>query len=258
MNADRPRRPRRSTLVTLFSDAWLWAVNKPAGMSSVSERWKRDLPTVIGALWDIWRKEDAAAPRPHVIHRLDKDTTGVLLFARNREAQVGVRSQFRARTVKKTYLALVRGVPEPRSGRVEIEIASDPRKPGRMRRVGRGGKACVTDYDTLEEFAALSLVRLTPLTGRTHQVRVSLAALGTPCAVDPLYGGDEAIYLSSIKRGYRGRRGAAEPPLMARLTLHAASLALSHPATAEPIAIDAPLPRDLRATLLQLRRWSRI
>lgn len=254
------RRPRNvaPSITTLFRDSHLHAIAKPAGVATVSERWDRQLPTAIELLWEEWQAEDPNALRPHVIHRLDKDTTGVLLFACHRDAQAEVRRQFRERQVQKRYLALVRGAPVPRAGTVEIEVAEDPRKAGRMRVVKRGGKACATHYETIEEFRDLALVRLAPHTGRTHQIRVSLASIGTPCAIDPLYGGAEALFLSAWKRGYKRGRGEPERPVIDRLTLHAESLEIRHPETGEPLRIEAPLPRDLEVTLKHLRRYDAV
>ena len=249
--------PRRPPIETLFDDADLHAIAKPAGLATVSERWNPAAPTVLGELWKRWQRGDPKAPRPHVIHRLDKDTTGVLLFARNRDAQVEVRRQFRERTVRKSYLALALGCPSPEQGAVEIEVVPDPHHPSRMKTVRRGGKACVTEYEVIEVFRDLSLVRLHPLTGRTHQIRVSLQFIGHPCAVDPLYGGREELRVSEWKRDYRSGRGRAERPIIDRVTLHAERIEIVHPTSGEPLVIESSLPADLTATLRQLRRWWR-
>ncbi len=247
---------KRAGLVTLYADARVHAVDKPAGISTVSERWHRELPTVINELWKEWRRADPDAPRPHVVHRLVKDTTGVLIFARDRDAQAELRRQFRAREVQKSYLALVRGTPRPASGIIEIRIDASPSDPGRMSVVSHGGKECSTRYECIEEFGDLAVVRLEPLTGRTHQIRVSLAHIGCPCVVDPKYGGSEALYLSSIKRGHKLGKDGTESPLIRRLTLHAESLTVRHPESGAELRIEAPLPKDLAAALKQLRRWS--
>ncbi len=123
-----------------------------------------------------------------------------------------------------------------------------------MRVVEHGGKECEASYETLETFRGLSLVRVRPTTGRTHEVRVALRHLGTPCAVDPQYGSADPILLSSFKRGYRTGRGREELPLVARLTLHAESIEFPHPSGEGTVRATAPLPRDLAATLKQLRR----
>ena len=141
-------------------------------------------------------RADPGAPYPHVVHRLDKDTSGVLLFARHAAAQGELRRQFRERTVEKRYLALVAGVPSPPEGRSEIAIEKDPARPGRMRLARRGGKLCRTEYRTLSVHGTHAWVELRPLTGRTHQIRITMRELGAPCVADPLYGDGEPLWLS--------------------------------------------------------------
>ncbi|MFN0059480.1 MAG: RluA family pseudouridine synthase [Planctomycetota bacterium] len=251
-----PRRGRRIEIETLHADADLCAINKPVGLATVSDRWNANAPTVIGELWRLWQRTDPASPRPHLIHRLDRDTSGVLLFARHRDAQAHVREQFRARTVTKTYLALVVGQPE-REGRIELEIAPSEQRPGAMKVVKRGGKACRTDYEVLDRFGDLSLLLVKPHTGRTHQIRISLATIECPCACDPIYGDGEPIFLSHYKRDYHLSKGDVERPLIARTALHAEDLTIAHPSGSGPLTLHAELPKDFRATLRQLERWTR-
>ncbi|MEM7164249.1 MAG: RluA family pseudouridine synthase [Planctomycetota bacterium] len=258
MSAHPPRRGSHAPpIAIIFEDADLCAIDKPAGWSTVSERWDPNAVPMMDGLWAIWQKQDPDAPRPHVVHRLDKDTTGLLLFARNRDAQAAVRRQFRERVVQKSYLALAVGVPPVDSGVIEIAIDEDPRKAGRMRVVQRGGKECSTAYEIVERFEGYSLIRLRPKTGRTHQVRISLQHIGTPCAADPVYGDGAALYSSQWIRGYRKGRGREERPLLARTALHAETLALEHPA-GQQLELAAALPKDLEVTLKQLRKWRKI
>ncbi|MGE3164817.1 MAG: RluA family pseudouridine synthase, partial [Planctomycetota bacterium] len=171
---ERRRRKRQRAIETLYEDAHLHAIQKPAGLSTVDDRWDPDADTVIDVLWRAWLKTDPTAPRPHVVHRLDRDTTGVIIFARHREAQRALREQFRRRTTHKTYVALAQGCPQPAAGTIEIQIDDDMRRAGRMRQVKRGGKECVTHYQVIETFRGYSWVELRPITGRTHQIRISL------------------------------------------------------------------------------------
>ncbi|HIA26611.1 MAG TPA: RluA family pseudouridine synthase [Planctomycetes bacterium] len=216
-----PRKPAGITV--LHQDSDLCAISKPSGISTVSERWDRAAPTVIDMLWDLWRIEDASAPRPHVVHRLDKGTSGVLLFARHSDSQAHLRRQFHSREVGKEYLALTRGVPTSREGEIIIEVAKDPRHPGRMKVVHKG-KACATSYRVEEVFGEIAVVRLRPRTGRTHQIRISLREAGTPCIADPFYGDGKPLLLSSFKGNYHPGRGNEERPLLDRLALHATRL----------------------------------
>jgi 23S rRNA pseudouridine955/2504/2580 synthase/23S rRNA pseudouridine1911/1915/1917 synthase len=247
--------PPKLRIALLLDDEDLSAIDKPAGVASVRERWHAHLPTAIDMLWDLWCERGADPPRPHVIHRLDKETSGVLLFARHADSQRAVRQQFRARTVEKRYFALTAGCPEPAEGTTEISIEADPAHPGRMRLAHGGGKACVTEHRTLAVHAGHAWVELRPRTGRTHQLRITLRELGAPCVADPYYGDGAPLFLSSLKRDYRAGRGEAERPLLGRLGLHAAALTFDHPRSGERITVEAPLPNDLRASLRQLERW---
>lgn len=248
------RRPRRQRLEVLLQDDDVCAIAKPPGLATVSERWDKNATTIVDELWNLWRKDDPDAPRPYVVHRLDRDTTGVLLFARHADAQQELRRQFREREVHKQYLALTVGCPSPPQGTVEIRLDDDPRKAGKMRVVPRGGKDCTTHFSVEEVFDGFGWVALQPKTGRTHQIRVTLEHLGTPCAVDPLYGGAKALFASKWIRNYKLGRGREERPLIDRVTLHAAQITVTHPSTGAPLSIAAPLPKDLSATLKQLRR----
>ena len=250
------RRPPRLKIEILADDADLTIIDKPAGITSVSERWDPDLPTAIDLLWAEWQKRDPDAPRPHVIHRLDKATSGLIVFAKHRDAQVALREQFRLRTVEKRYLALTAGIPVPPEGTIEIEIEPDPSNPGRVRTVKRGGKACFTAYKTLEVHGWYAWVELHPKTGRTHQLRISLREIAAPIVCDPFYGDGAPVLLSKVKKHYHAGRGEAERPLLGRLGLHAQALTFDHPSTQARTTVEAPLPKDLRTTLRQLERWS--
>lgn len=256
----RPPGPR-PRITILHADDDLTIIDKPSGITSVSERWDPEAPTAIDLLWSEWKKREPDPPRPHVVHRLDKDTSGVIAFARHRDAQASLREQFRDRTVEKTYRALTAGIPNPHEGTIEIEIEPDPSKPGRVRLFSQGGpskrgKECFTEYTTLQVFGWFAWVELHPKTGRTHQLRISLREVSAPIVADPFYGDGASLFLSKIKRDYHPGRGKEERPLLGRLGLHAAALTFDHPTTGERTTVEAPLPKDLRTTLRQLERWS--
>jgi 23S rRNA pseudouridine955/2504/2580 synthase/23S rRNA pseudouridine1911/1915/1917 synthase len=251
-SSGRGRRPQR--VEVLLDDPLFTVVAKPSGLPTVPERFDTAKRTVIDEVHDIWRKADPAAPKPVVCHRLDRDTSGCLVLAKDRDTAKKLMEAFGERTVEKAYLALVLGAPQPPSGEVEFMVGPDRFRAGAMMIVEKRGKECRDAYETLETFRSLSLVRVMPHSGRTHEVRLALKHLGTPCAVDHLYGGREPILLSSFKRGYRVGRGRAELPLIDRLTLHAASISFPHPATGAGVRVECPLPRDFEATLRQLRR----
>jgi 23S rRNA pseudouridine1911/1915/1917 synthase len=176
--------------------------------------------------------------RPGVVHRLDKDTSGLILLAKNDQTHHRLQDQFRLRQVKKVYLALVDGLPPTPTGRVEAAIGRDPSHRKKMAIVSEEkGRAAATEYFTVETFPHHTLLEAHPLTGRTHQIRLHLAFLECPIVADTLY----------------GHRHSSVPGLE-RHFLHAARLTILLPGEKQPRTFEAPLPDDLQAALLQLRR----
>jgi len=227
----------------LYEDEDVVAIDKPPGMvvHPAPGAWRG---TVVNAL--LHRRlvsSELSEERPGIVHRLDKETSGVLLVARNARAQLAIARAFHDRLVKKTYLAIVLGVPRPQSGTLEWGIGRDPRHRSRMSIRSRSPRAARTRYTLLESFGALSLVRLEPETGRTHQIRVHLAATGHPVLADPLYG-------SRHRRALPARGPGRDFP---RQALHAAALELAHPTRGDTLRLSAPLPEDMGALLAELR-----
>jgi 23S rRNA-/tRNA-specific pseudouridylate synthase len=208
------------------------------------------------------------------VHRLDADTSGILLCTKEKTALDFVSGQFQSKTVAKVYHALCVGVPkpdlfvreeDPRDAPpvplgadeffVDRDLIDDEANPGRMRTVRKHGKASQTVVKVLERFNQFTLVECRPLTGRTHQLRVHLQYSGLPILNDPFYGdGTTELKLSGLKRGYKGR--SDEKPLIARLALHASRLTVRHPVTREPVTIEAPLPNEFEVALKYLRKFA--
>ena len=250
---------KRTDVVVLHRDEHLLAIDKPAGIASTRERWDHDTPSVVDRVMEQLERETGEEFPLRTVHRIDKDTSGVLLLARTGAAGRALGRQFRQREVAKVYLALVAGAPREPEGRIDARLDRDPRRPGAMRVVRKGGKLSLTRWETVERYLGFALLRVRPETGRTHQIRVHLAHAGMPLAIDPLYGGArEAIRLSELKRDYRPSGRKPESPLIARLTLHAASVAFDHPASGERTRVEAPLPKDLRLVLRDLERYQSV
>lgn len=229
----------------LFEDEALLAVNKPAGIPSIPDRFptkrtavSRQLESRYGKLW--------------IVHRLDLDTSGVLLFARNESSHQAINEQFSTRKIDKSYHALVSGSPPWMHKHIDLPLLNDADFLHRTR-VHPKGKSSVTDLSLLESYKRYALVKAKPLTGRTHQVRVHLAHSGFPVCVDQLYGDAQPIKLSDLKRYYRGDR-QSERPLISRLALHAHSLTLIHPVLGTEVNIHAPYSKDFKAVVYQLRK----
>jgi 23S rRNA pseudouridine1911/1915/1917 synthase len=213
----------------LFADEHLVAVDKPSGVAAqptlTSDRGA--LPELVGAL---------LGAEATLVHRLDRETSGVTVLARTRQAAAALAEAFRTGAPEKTYLALCVRAPEPRDGRIDAPLARDPRHPGR-RRVAPSGEPAATRYRTIAAgVSGAALVEARPETGRTHQIRAHLAHLGAPLAGDPRYGGPRTIGEVAIPR----------------VMLHALRLEILHPATGARMAFEAPVPDDFRAAAAAL------
>jgi RluA family pseudouridine synthase len=241
-------RRRAKPLTLLHVDADLIAVDKPAGVLSVPGR--GDDPSLFELIRAL--PEFAADEPLRIVHRLDRDASGVIVFARTLAAQRGLVRQFMDRRVEKTYYALVSGY-VLEGGEVDLPIFYNKRS-GQMEVSPRRGKPSCTRYSIAQRVAGNTLLECVPLTGRTHQIRLHMAAIGHPLTVDPVHGGGSAVLLSAYKPDYHASKRHAERPLIDRLTLHAARLAFEHPCAGEHMTLEAALPKDLRATVNQLSR----
>ena len=224
----------------VYEDDDMLIVDKPAGLvvhpapghgsgTLVNALLGRDEPLAPGGI--------AGVQRPGIVHRLDRDTSGLLMVARNDAAQASLQAQLKARRVKKTYLALVHGNVAAAQGRIEAPVGRDPGRRTRMA-VTPNGRPATTGYRVRERFAGWTLLELDLVTGRTHQIRVHLEAIGHPVAGDPVYG------TGTSRRGPAG---------LERLFLHAWRLDLTSPSSGRLIRAESPLPRALESVLAGLR-----
>ena len=228
---------------TLFEDAALIAVQKPAGVTVIPAR-NEPPETCLAKQLEASRRE-----RLWVVHRIDRDTSGVVLFARTAEAHRKLSMAFEGRDVQKRYVAFTRGVPTPHEGSIDLPLHTA--RKGRMRPALPGESEALpslSDYRVLihreSAIGPVALVEVRPKTGRQHQIRVHLRAKEAPLLVDPLYGKCEQIAAEGLGTG---------SPAMSRLTLHARGITFRHPTDGHDVTIDAPLPSDLAA----LETWLR-
>jgi 23S rRNA pseudouridine1911/1915/1917 synthase len=224
------------------------AVDKPAGILTIPDRFNPELPNLLHLLA---QSEGDLIP----VHRLDKFTSGINLFARNAESHRTLSMAFEGREVEKYYYAIVDGIPVPETGRIEVPLAESTVHRGKML-VHPRGKMAVTDYKILRSFRNFSLLYLRIHTGRMHQIRVHMQYLGNPLIVDSLYGRREAFFLSQIKlKKFRLGKFEDEKPMLSRQPLHACKLVIAHPVHQTPLTIEAEMPKDMQAVLQQMEKW---
>lgn len=239
-------------LSIVYEDEDLMAVNKPPQMVVHPSR-GHGRGTLANALLHHCKQylSDAGGPlRPGVVHRLDRDTSGIILCAKTNRAHAGLAEQFRERRIHKQYAAIVHGSMEHDSGEVELPIGRDPRMRERMRVDLLEGKKAISRYFVEQRFERFTFVRVEPRTGRTHQIRVHLSALKHPVLADALYGGGDEVYVSDLK----GReRAEGEPAILMRHALHAWCIEFAHPVSGETMKLSAEMPQDMAAVLAVLR-----
>lgn len=237
---------QKNGLDIIFENDDFIVLNKPAGLLSIPDREGKEESL------KNWLQEKYG--QIFVVHRLDRDTSGLIIFAKNQSAHKYLSQLFEHRTVEKIYTGIVSGSLSEKKGTIDAPIAENTHKAGQML-IHQRGKASITDYEVLEEFGIYSFVQFQIHTGRTHQIRVHMQHIGHHIACDEIYGNGEPILLSSIKKKFKlSKSEETERPIVSRLALHSSQLkfkdekGVSH-------SFEAPLPKDMAALLQQLRKW---
>jgi 23S rRNA pseudouridine1911/1915/1917 synthase len=253
LNDDAPE-PEPIPLDVIYEDEFFIVVNKPPGMvvHPAKGHWRG---TLVNALqYHFQQLSQVAGPhRPGIVHRLDRDTSGLIVVAKDDLAHANLAAQFERRSVQKEYLAITSGVLQRDSEYIERPLGPHPthREKMAIRSCEDGGKDASSYYEVIERFDGFSFARIQPKTGRTHQIRVHLAHVGCPILADHAYGGRRALRLSELT----DVSGDTDRVLIARQALHASRLWLSHPRIREPMEFEAPLPQDFQDTLTALREF---
>ena len=254
--------PEEIPIEVIYEDKWLTVVNKPPGMVThpAKGNWRGTLVNALQFHYDSLSTL-AGENRPGIVHRLDRDTSGLLVVVKDELAHRRLALQFELREIHKEYLALVHGAPSRDSDYIEKTIGFHPTSRERMaiRSEMDGGKVAVTFYEVLERFRGFALVRCKPQTGRTHQIRVHLTHIGHPILADKLYSGRDRITLGDLiaQAGVKPVLGSSAPEsenvLIERQALHAHRLKFRHPITEVEVDLTCPLLGDMSRTLDALR-----
>ncbi len=233
-----------------YEDEAFLIVNKPAGMVT-HPAYANYSGTLVNALLHHSRSLSGinTAQRPGIVHRLDKDTSGLMVVAKTDQAHHALAKQFSKRTIDREYWAVIWGVLKKKKGTIEASLGRSKRDRKKVT-VTADGKHALTEYEVLESFGYLSLVRLKLKTGRTHQIRVHLAHIGHPVFGDPTYGGRSETW--GGVSGKRSRQAARFLKIINRQALHAKTLGFIHPLTNKPIKFDSDLPDDMKQLLAEL------
>jgi 23S rRNA pseudouridine1911/1915/1917 synthase len=245
--------PENIPLEILFEDEFLAVVNKPPGMVVHPARghWSGTMTSALQFHFDQLSGAGGAT-RPGIVHRLDRDTSGVIAIAKDDPTHMALAGQFERREVEKEYFAIVRGVPGPDRDYIELPIGAHPysREKMAIRHDHVTSKAAVTMYEVEERFHGYAALKVLPKTGRTHQIRLHLAHIGCPVLCDKLYGGR-----SQITAGEVMNNPCEQSLLLSRQALHARRLKFTHPKTGAIVEAVAPIPADLQVVLDCLRSY---
>jgi 23S rRNA pseudouridine1911/1915/1917 synthase len=249
--------PQDIALSILHEDDAIIVVDKPAGMivHPAKGHWEGTLASALAHHFGTLSGRGGPT-RPGIVHRLDRDTSGVIVVAKNDQVHDALSAQFKTRAVEKEYLAIVVGVPDRDRDVIDEPIGDHPthREKKAIRREDASARPAVTEYEVIERFAGFALLRARPRTGRTHQIRIHLAHVGHPVLCDRLYGGRAML----SERELMPRGLTSEPSeliLLDRQALHAHRLTIMHPITGVRMTFEAAVPADIIKALDALRRW---
>jgi 23S rRNA pseudouridine1911/1915/1917 synthase len=234
----------------IFEDDDLLVINKFANVLSIPDRWNPDIPNLRTLL-------DESYGKIFVVHRLDKETSGIMVFAKNAEMHKYLNDLFEHHKIRKLYHVVVTGILQRNELEVDIPILADPSMKGKSIPSSRG-KESLTKIKVLQRFKAATLIECDLISGRHHQIRVHCSAIGHPLLVDEMYGSKSEFMLSSIKRKFYLKKGTEERPIIDRITMHAHSIQFPLPKSGEIATFTAEYPKDFAALVQVLGKYSQI
>jgi 23S rRNA pseudouridine955/2504/2580 synthase/23S rRNA pseudouridine1911/1915/1917 synthase len=238
---------QKNKVEIIFENAQFIAVNKPAGMLTIPDRYD-------DALISLYKLLETQYNKIYIVHRLDKETSGIILFAKDEATHKYLSRLFEQKNIEKFYMGIIHGSLVNKRGVITEPIAEHPVHKGLMT-VNKKGKPSVTEYEVIEDFDLYSLVKFQIHSGRTHQIRVHMKHLGHTIACDEIYGNAQPVLLSSFKKKYKlSRHDEEERPILSRMALHSYQLIFMDAANKQHNLV-AELPKDMRALLQQLRKY---
>ena len=239
----------KNKFTIIYEDEDILVLDKASGELTIPDRFKPEQ-------FNLYNYLEGKYGKIFTVHRLDRETSGLLVFAKTEAAHKSLSQQFEDRTVEKIYKVLVEGVMYDMEGSIDKPIAKHPSKAGQMT-VSSKGKPSLTLYKVVEHFKNYTLAEADIKTGRTHQIRVHFKSIGYPLAVDSVYGRSDVFLLSKVKKKYNFGKEEEERPMMSRTSLHAARLVLDHPVSGKRMTFESELPKDFGAVVKQLQKWGK-
>jgi len=236
-------------LEILYEDDDYVIINKQPNILTLPDRYNIYLPNLQDIL-------EAKYGKIYIVHRLDKETSGIICFAKNEFAHKELVQQFFYRKVKKVYLAITQGRLELEQGKIELPIAPDNNDPQKVKIDFDNGKPSITEYKVLERFKNYTFIEAYPITGRRHQIRIHFAAIGHPLLADGLYSENKEFFLSQIKKNYKFKKTEKEKPLISRTALHSYKIKFFHFRKKDYIELQCEPPKDFSVVLKNLRKYN--
>lgn len=240
----------KQQLLILYEDEDYVILNKQPNILTIPDRYDVFLPNLQQML-------EVKHDKIFVVHRLDKETSGVIIFAKNEIAHKELTKQFFERKVEKIYLAVTYGVIPVDKGKIELPIAENQNEPQKVKIDFINGKQSITEYRVLERFKDYTLVETKPITGRRHQIRIHFATIGYPLVADGLYSKKDEFLLSEIKKNYKFKKDESEKPIINRTALHSYQIKFYHFRKKQTVKFTAEPPKDFELLVKYLRKYNK-